>query len=80
MVVLPAYQGRGVGTLLMNTLIAHAREQGLSAISVSTSMYQTVAMRMYERHGFVEQKKVQVRVRYLFIISKAYLHFYKLTL
>ncbi len=35
MVVLPAYQRRGVGTMLMNALIAHAREQGLSAITLS---------------------------------------------
>ncbi|KJA24257.1 hypothetical protein HYPSUDRAFT_136526, partial [Hypholoma sublateritium FD-334 SS-4] len=80
MAVLPAYQGRGVGTLLLNTLIANAREQGLSAISLSTTMYQTVAMGLYEHVGFVEQKRVEVRVRYLFIKSKAYLVFYKLAL
>ena len=80
MVVSPSYQRHGVGSLLLTTLIAHAQERGLSSIFLSTSMYQKAAMQMYEQFGFVEQKKVVVNMRFLFIFTKAYLHFYGLKL
>jgi ribosomal protein S18 acetylase RimI-like enzyme len=80
MVVSPFHQRHGVGTLLLTTVIAHARERGLSSILLSTSGYQTAAMQLYEHFGFIEQQRVEVRVRFLFIVSRAYLHFYGLKL
>lgn len=78
MVVAPSYQRRGVGSLLLTTVIAHAREHGLSTVFLSTSMYQKAAMQLYEQFGFVEEKKMERTVKFLFIVSKAYLHFYGL--
>jgi len=78
MVVSPSYQRRGVGSILLANLITHAREGGLSTIVLSTSMFQKAAMQMYEHFGFIEERKVQVTVKFLFIVSKAYLYFYTL--
>lgn len=46
--VLPAYQGRGVGS----ALIAYLRAQTLRPILVGTWTAATWAIRFYERHGF----------------------------
>ncbi|WP_217430887.1 GNAT family N-acetyltransferase [Sphingomonas bacterium] len=46
--VLPAYQGRGVGT----ALIAHLRERTNRQILVGTWTAATWAIGFYERHGF----------------------------
>jgi len=78
--VSPLYRQCGVGSSLVTTAIAHARERGFSSLFLSTSSYQTSAMRLYEKFGFVEEKKMEVKVRYLIIVSKAYLHFFRLKL
>ncbi|CAA7268934.1 unnamed protein product [Cyclocybe aegerita] len=80
MVVSPAYQQQGVGSLLVKTLLEYARMHGLTSVFLSTSMYQMPAMQLYERLGFVLDKKVEVQVKILFIVNKAYLHFYKIEL
>lgn len=49
MAVLPEWRGRGVGWTMLETLIALARTQGLSEISLSA---QTHAIPFYERAGF----------------------------
>ncbi|PPQ96667.1 hypothetical protein CVT26_010292 [Gymnopilus dilepis] len=80
MVVSPKYQRHGVGSRLLNTAIDHTRAHGLSRINLSTSMYQEPAIRLYESFGFVEERKVEVVVKFLFIVSKASLNFYSLVL
>jgi len=80
MVVSPSSQQHGAGSLLLKNLIEHAKVRGLSTVFLSTSMYQTVAMRFYEQFGFFEEKRVAVRLRFLFIVNKGYLYFYKLKL
>ncbi|KAJ3508493.1 hypothetical protein NLJ89_g5722 [Agrocybe chaxingu] len=80
LVVSPSYQGHGVGSLLVNTLLEHARTRGLTSVFLSTSMYQRPAMQLYEHLGFVLDRKVAVQVKILFIVNTAYLHFYKIKL
>jgi len=45
-------RGRGVGTALLDTLIAHARDQGLRGVSLSVEDGNDAAIRLYMRYGF----------------------------
>lgn len=45
------YRGRGVGTRLVEAMIAEAREQGFSTLSLSVEK-DNPAVRLYKRHGF----------------------------
>lgn len=49
--VAPASRGRGVGTRLLNGLIAAASEQGLASLRLSVEP-DNYARRLYERAGF----------------------------
>ncbi len=50
--ILPAYQGRGLGTLVVRDVLAAARRQGL-AIHLSVLKANPRARRLYERLGFI---------------------------
>ena len=50
--VVPGWRGRGVGTRLLEALLAQARAQGLAAVSLSVEP-DNPALRLYERFGFV---------------------------
>lgn len=54
MSVAEAYRGKGVAGLLMNALIAHARENGAKKVRLWTTTFQAKARAMYHRYGFVE--------------------------
>jgi GNAT superfamily N-acetyltransferase len=47
--VVPSRRGKGAGAELLQALLARAREEGYSAISLSTAKEQT---EFYERYGF----------------------------
>jgi len=86
MVVSPEYQRHGIGSRLVQHLLAHARAycdahpEKLESIWLSTSMYQMQAMKLYERYGFLEEQKKVIGLKYLFITDRASLHFFKLKL
>lgn len=44
--------GTGTGSVLLDQLIARARERGAAAIYLETEMSNTAARRFYSRHGF----------------------------
>ncbi len=46
--------GRGVGTAIMERLIAHAREQGIEIIELQVRSDNARAIRLYEKFGFVK--------------------------
>jgi ribosomal protein S18 acetylase RimI-like enzyme len=50
--LLPAVRGQGVGTALMNALLAHADQAGLP-VSLHVEPFNP-AMRLYQRLGFIE--------------------------
>jgi GNAT superfamily N-acetyltransferase len=54
MVVLPDYQGRGVGAALTQTVIDHARENNARKVWLDTSPKLEAAIALYEKMGFVE--------------------------
>ncbi len=51
--VAPAARGRGVGTALIEECLRRARTTGASAVGLHTMDVMEVAVRMYERMGFV---------------------------
>lgn len=59
--VLPEAQGRGVGKLLMEKLIAEAHYHGVSEIYLQVRVSNLPAIRLYERFAFA---KVGMRRRY----------------
>jgi len=51
--VAPQARGQGIGAMLVQECIRRARHSGVAAITLHTSDMMSVAMRMYERLGFV---------------------------
>jgi ribosomal protein S18 acetylase RimI-like enzyme len=60
------YRGCGVGGLLMDALIEHARASGVRAISLTTGLFNDAAVRLYLSRGFAEVSRrgegVQMRL------------------
>ena len=54
MFVLPKYQGRGYGKMLLNHAIDYAREQGYSKICLDTRRQFGAAQHLYRSNGFKE--------------------------
>lgn len=51
--VAPAARGQGVGAALMRECVRRARQSGAAVLTLHTHEIMAVAMRMYERMGFV---------------------------
>jgi ribosomal protein S18 acetylase RimI-like enzyme len=54
----PAYQGRGVGRLLLDLAERRARELGLDAIELFTHALMTENQAIYEGRGYVKLRRV----------------------
>ncbi|NJK81366.1 MAG: GNAT family N-acetyltransferase [Chloroflexaceae bacterium] len=52
MYIRPQFRGAGLGTALLHHLAAYAQEQGMRLLRLETGIYQTEAIRLYERYGF----------------------------
>ncbi len=52
--VLPEYQGRGYGQLILDELEARARALGYRTLHLDTSILQVPAQRFYEKNGYRE--------------------------
>jgi GNAT superfamily N-acetyltransferase len=50
--VVPSRRGRGIGDALLQALLARARDDGHSALSLCVDRRNADAIRVYERHGF----------------------------
>jgi ribosomal protein S18 acetylase RimI-like enzyme len=51
--VAPDARGRGVGSVLMDAVTAEAKRRGARKITLHVHGVNTVARRLYERHGYV---------------------------
>ncbi len=51
--VVPSARGKGVGGMLLSSLLGRARELGYQAISLSVDSSNAGAINLYARHGFV---------------------------
>jgi GNAT superfamily N-acetyltransferase len=52
--VVPAFQGRGYGQLILNELEARARALGYRILHLDTSILQLPAQKLYMKNGFQE--------------------------
>lgn len=52
--VVEEQRGNGVGTRLVTELLRLASDRGVTRISLTTGLFNTAAVRLYERHGFKE--------------------------
>lgn len=52
MYVRPAFRGRGLGRSMLDRLMEHARQHGLTRIRLETGVHQQAAIALYERSGF----------------------------
>jgi GNAT superfamily N-acetyltransferase len=50
--VVPELRGRGIGTAVVELLLATARERGVGLIEINVDQADVDAQRFYERHGF----------------------------
>jgi GNAT superfamily N-acetyltransferase len=59
--VVPAARGQGVGTALMQECVRRARRSRAAALTLHTTDMMQIAMRMYERMGFVRAPELDFR-------------------
>ena len=52
MAVAPAYQGKGISKLLIETCIAKAKEIGAKKLSLYSNHQLLTALKLYEKYGF----------------------------
>ena len=52
MYVRPAFRGRRIGRLMLDHLVEHARQHGLTVIRLETGVHQREAIALYEARGF----------------------------
>ena len=50
----PRYTGKGVGSALLERLVAEARGRGIDTILANVCSLNEASLRFHERHGFVE--------------------------
>lgn len=54
MAILPSHRGHGIGRTLLGEMSHVARAHGYGALSLSVDPRNAVALRLYERHGYVK--------------------------
>ncbi len=59
--VAPVARGQGIGVALMQECMRRARQSGAAALGLHTTDMMQVAMRMYERMGFVRAPSLDLR-------------------
>ena len=52
LVVHEGHRGHGLGTQLLNEIVAQARQQGCARVELDSAFHRTKAHQFYERHGF----------------------------
>ena len=55
MYVRPRFRGLGLGKFMLDHLAAYARERQILTLRLETGIYQTEAIRLYERYGFARR-------------------------
>ncbi|PPQ88129.1 hypothetical protein CVT25_004885 [Psilocybe cyanescens] len=55
MIVSPICRRRGVGAQLIRVSLDHAQKHGIKSVYITTSIYQTSALTLYEKFGWVRQ-------------------------
>ncbi|HET9909116.1 MAG TPA: GNAT family N-acetyltransferase, partial [Anaerolineales bacterium] len=55
MFVRPQFRGLGLGKLMLDRLAEYAQERQVNILRLETGIYQTDAIRLYERYGFLRR-------------------------
>ena len=63
MVVLPGYRGKGIGTSLLEYVVAEARKQGVLRLMLLTDKQNKRAQALYRKLGFVESSMKAMRLK-----------------
>jgi GNAT superfamily N-acetyltransferase len=63
MVVLPGYRGKGIGTSLLEYVVAQARKQGVLRLMLLTDKQNKRAQALYRKLGFVESSMKAMRLK-----------------
>jgi len=63
MVVLPGYRGKGLGTALLEHVIAEARKQGVLRLMLLTDRQNKRAQALYRKLGFAESSMKAMRLK-----------------
>jgi GNAT superfamily N-acetyltransferase len=63
MVVLPGYRGKGIGTALLQYVVAEARKQGVLRLMLLTDRQNKRAQALYRKLGFVESTMKAMRLK-----------------
>ena len=63
-ILLAAYRGKGLGTILLEEAIRQAKEMNVDIITLHTAEANTIATRLYERFGFKLAGMVPEKVIY----------------
>ena len=59
--VLPEWRGKGAGRVLLKAAEDHCREQRVSYLGLAVSSHNVRALRLYEKFGFAEERKLMVK-------------------
>jgi ribosomal protein S18 acetylase RimI-like enzyme len=76
MVVSPNYRRRGIALSLIKTALHHAKNRGVISVVLSTTMLHSAAVAMYEKFGWVLQKKIGLWI----VLDRVWVVFYSLDL
>ena len=63
--VVPSARGRGLGRELMAFALSEAAHRGASSVTVSVDSRNELALRLYQRGGFVEMDRREVWLAHL---------------
>jgi GNAT superfamily N-acetyltransferase len=63
MVVLPGYRGKGIGSALLQYVIAEARKQGVLRLTLLTDRQNKRAQALYRKLGFTESTMKAMRLK-----------------
>jgi GNAT superfamily N-acetyltransferase len=63
MIVLPGYRGKGIGTALLEHVVAEARKQGVLRLMLLTDRQNKRAQALYRKLGFVESTMKAMRLK-----------------
>lgn len=62
--VLAWYRGRGIGKDLLAATLAHARGAGITRVELEVRVDNAIAIRLYERIGFVHEGRMRNAMRF----------------
>jgi ribosomal protein S18 acetylase RimI-like enzyme len=70
LVVSPAHRRRGIGAMLIDTAVDHARANGLEVVQLMTSDLHRAALAAYGKKGWKEERRVRYGTTWVRVLQK----------